>query len=175
MRPPGSISWGWHSHRPHERNLDTSGFAGLPFPAGSVLQVPDRPTVGGRALGRPSCLPEVFVGLPFPSECHCENDLQDLARRLRESWGCHSRLGRGGHPIRRGVAGLREAAAPSTGSCRPMPARQDIGTFVGLPFRNYRLSFRHLGEVTIDGPFGAGPVCPASGRRSWGCHSRPTD
>lgn len=29
-----------------------------------------------------------------------------------------------------------------------MPARQDIGTFVGPPFRNYPLSFRHLDEAT---------------------------
>lgn len=73
-------------------------------------------------LARSGATPSEVVGLPFPVR------------------------GRG-HPIRGEVAGLRAAAAPATGSCRPMPASQDIGTFVGLPFRNYRLFFRHLGEV----------------------------
>lgn len=66
MRPPGSISWGWHSHRPHERNLDTSGFAGLPFPAGSVLQVPDRPTVGRSGAGSPVMPPGGVRGAAVP-------------------------------------------------------------------------------------------------------------
>ncbi|ACS43275.1 Hypothetical protein MexAM1_META2p0423 (plasmid) [Methylorubrum extorquens AM1] len=114
------------------------------------------------------------MGLPFPSECHGENDLHDLARRLRDSWGCHSRLG---------AEGTRYVAESPACVLRPLRPRDHAGRC--LHARIWARSWgRHSGTTVcftdtwakrpIDGPLGAGSVCPASGRRSWGCHSRPT-